>query len=125
MPSESQSRLAVVVEDDDSVREMICMLLESIGFQVLGCRDGREGLKAARERRPAVLTLDLHMPGIDGVDVLQQLNTDENTAEVPVVVVSAWTSDGRVKGCQQVKAIISKPFDVDDLCNKVCSAAGV
>lgn len=124
MALDTQPRLAVVVEDDDSVREMMCVLLESVGFQVLGCRDGLEGLKAAKERRPAVLTLDLNMPGMDGVDVLQQLTIDETTAELPVVVVSACASDGRVRECQQVKAIISKPFDVDDLCDKVCLAAG-
>ena len=103
----------------------MCTLLESIGFRVLGCRDGREGLRAVKEQRPSVVTLDLHMPGMDGLDVLQQLTADKNTCEVPVVIISACAPDGRVKGCQQVKAIISKPFDVDDLCDKVCSAAGI
>lgn len=124
MSPTAQTRLAVVVEDDDSVREMMCMLLESVGFRVLGCRDGHEGLKAAREHRPAVLTLDLHMPDMDGTEVLQQLTRDETTAEVPVVIVSASASEGRVRASQQVKAVISKPFDVDDLCDKVCLAAG-
>ncbi len=124
MPATQNGQLAVVVEDDDSVREMLCELLQSIGFRVTGCRDGKEGLRAARELRPSVLTLDLHMPGMDGVEVLHHLNTDETTAQLPVVVVSAYTSDRRVRGCKQVKAIVSKPFDVDDLCDKVCSAAG-
>ncbi len=124
MPATLNGRSAVVVEDDDSVREMLCELLQSIGFQVTGCRDGREGLRAARELRPSVLTLDLHMPGMDGVEVLSHLTTDETTSQLPVVVVSAYTSDRRLRSCKQVKAIVSKPFDVDDLCNKVCLAAG-
>lgn len=125
MPATQNGRLAIVVEDDDSVREMLCELLQSIGFRVTGCRDGKEGLKAARELHPSVLTLDLHMPGMDGLEVLQQLTSDESTAALPVVVVSAYGSDRRVGGCRQVKAVVSKPFDVDDLCAKVCSAAGV
>lgn len=124
MPASQDGRLAVVVEDDDSVREMLCELLQSIGFRVAGCRDGREGLKAAKEMRPSVLTLDLHMPGMDGVEVLDRLTSDEATAGVPVVVVSAYTSDQRLRKCRQVKAIVSKPFDVDDLCAKVSFAAG-
>lgn len=125
MPLNGDARLAVVVEDDDSVREMLRELLQSVGFEVACCRDGSEGLKAARELRPSVLTLDIHMPGMDGVEVLHQLNDDETTAALPVVVVSAYGSDRRVRYCSQVKAVVSKPFDVDDLCAKVCSAAGV
>ncbi len=125
MPLNGDARLAVVVEDDDSVRQMLCELLESIGFEVAGCRNGREGLKAARELHPSVLTLDLHMPGMDGVEVLDHLTDDESTAQLPVVVVSAYASDRRVRACRQVKAIVPKPFDVDELCAKVCSAAGV
>lgn len=125
MPSSGDARLALVVEDDDSVREMLCELLESIGFQAMGCRDGREALKAAREVHPSVVTLDLHMPGMDGVEVLQHLTSDETTAMLPVVVVSAYATDRRLREWRQVKAIVSKPFDVDELCAKVCSAAGV
>jgi len=119
------ARLAVVVEDDDSVRRLICELLESVGFRVRGCRDGREGLTATRELRPSVVTLDLHMPGMDGVELLQQLKCDESTSEVPVVVVSACASDGGVRSWEQVKAVIGKPFDVSELCDKVCAVASL
>ena len=125
MPMSQNGRLAVVVEDDDSVREMLCELLQAVGFRVAACRDGNEGLKAARELHPSVLTLDLHMPGMDGVEVLHHLTSDESTATVPVVVVSAYTLDRRLRSCHQVKAVVAKPFDVDELCTKVCSAAGV
>jgi CheY-like chemotaxis protein len=123
MPFNGQVPLAVVVEDDDSVREMMCELLESAGFRVLGCRDGLEGLRAARELHPSVLTLDLHMPGMDGIEVLDRLTSDSTTAALPVVVVSAYASDRRVCSGGQVKAVIAKPFDVDELCQKVYLAA--
>lgn len=113
----------MVVEDDDSVREMMCELLESVGFEVRGCRDGHEGLQAARELHPSVLTLDLHMPGMDGIEVLDRLTSDVTTAGLPVVVVSAYVCDRRVRSGGQVKAVISKPFDVDELCEKVRLAA--
>lgn len=123
MPSDGQVPLAVIVEDDDSVREMMCELLECSGFRVFGCRDGHEGLRAARELRPSVLTLDLHMPGMDGIEVLNRLTSDSSTASLPVVIVSAYACDRRVRSGGQVKAVISKPFDVDELCRKVHLAA--
>lgn len=123
MPLEGDMGLAVVVEDDDAVRLMMCELLQSAGFKVLGCPDGGEAIRVARELRPAVLTLDLHMPGMDGVEVLNRLASDPSTSRIPVVVVSAYSSDRRVRASRQVKAVVPKPFDVDDLCEKVRLAA--
>ncbi len=123
MPSDGSAPLAVVVEDDDSLREMLCELLEMDGFQTMGCRDGTEGLKAAQQYRPSVLTLDLHMPGMDGEEVLVHLASDESTCRLPVVVVSAYAMDRRPRFTGQVKAVVAKPFDVVDLWEKVRRAA--
>ena len=123
MPLDGHMGLAMVVEDDDAVRLMMCELLQSAGFKVVGCSGGVEAIKVARELHPAVLTLDLHMPGMDGMEVLSRLASDPSTSRIPVVVVSAYSSDRRVRASRQVKAIVSKPFDVDDLCEKVRLAA--
>lgn len=112
-----------MVDDDDSIRELLCEVLASMGFQVLGCRDGSEGLRAVQQLHPSALTLDLHMPGMDGVEVLDRLAGDEQTASVPVVVVSAYSTDCRLQSRSQVKAIVQKPFDVDELCEKVRGVA--
>ena len=123
MPSDSDEQLAVVVEDDDALRAMIRELLETVGFTTVGCPDGGEGIEAVRTLHPSVVTLDLHMPGMDGVEVLDRLSSDETTASVPVVIVSAYSSDRRLRSRKQVKAIIQKPFDVDDLCRTVRKVA--
>ena len=122
MPADD-NHLAVVVEDDDALRVMIQELLELTGFRTIGCIDGCEGLRAARELHPSVITLDLHMPGMDGVEVLDCLARDEATATVPVVVVSAYSSDRRLRSRKQIRAIVQKPFDVDELCRTVRKAA--
>src|SRR5450756_2212848 len=70
-----------------------------------------------------VVTLDLHMPGMDGLEVLDQLGNDETTATVPIVIVSAYSSDRRLRTRKQIKAILQKPFDVDELCRTVRKAA--
>jgi CheY-like chemotaxis protein len=123
VPSNRTANLVVVVEDDDALREMIRELLEMVGFATVGCPDGYQGIKAVRDLHPSVVTLDLHMPGMDGVEVLDHLAEDEATAEVPVVVVSAYSSDSRLRTRKQIKAILQKPFDVDELCRIVRKAA--
>lgn len=123
MPTSNNAQLAVVVEDDDALREMIRELLEMSGFATVGCLDGHEGVKAVRDLHPSVVTLDLHMPGMDGVEVLDQLGRDEETSAVPVVIVSAYSADRRLRARKQIKAVLQKPFDVDELCRTVRMAA--
>jgi two-component system, OmpR family, alkaline phosphatase synthesis response regulator PhoP len=115
--------LVLVVEDDCELRDMMCELLKMSGFDALGCRDGREGLEAAASLLPSVVTLDLHMPGMDGVEVLDRLADDAKTADLPVVVVSAYASDRRIHSRDQVKSVIQKPFSIEELCQKVRQAA--
>lgn len=115
--------LVVVVEDDDSLREMICEMLGLAGFRTTACRDGLEALKTIKEVLPAVVTLDLHMPGMDGIEVLDHLGRDERTRSIPVVVVSAYVSDRRLRPGGQVKFVIQKPFDLDELWQKVKKAS--
>lgn len=124
MPLDGSKTLAVVVEDDADLRGMIQELLEMVGFATIGAADGCEGLKAVRELHPSVITLDLHMPGMDGVEVLDHLALDVETAGVPVVIVSAYSSDRRLRCRKQIRAIVQKPFDVDELCHTVLKAAG-
>lgn len=125
MPDDGGSQLAVVVEDDEALRAMIRELLEMVGFVTVGCPDGADGVKAVRDLHPSVVTLDLHMPGMDGVQVLDLLGSDESTASVPVVIVSAYSSDRRLRSRGQIKAILKKPFDVDELCREVRRAASL
>ncbi len=123
MPSNGNNHLAVVVEDDEALRMMIQELLELAGFQTVGVADGKAGIKAVQDLHPSVVTLDLHMPGMDGVEVLDHLALDETTAAVPIVIVSAYSSDRRLRARKQIRAILQKPFDVDELCRIVWKAA--
>jgi CheY-like chemotaxis protein len=123
MSPNGDARLVLVVEDDDPLRDMMCELLKMSGFEALGCRDGQAGLDAAVSLHPSVVTLDLHMPGMDGVEVLDRLADNEQTAALPVVVVSAYASDRRLRSRGQVKSVIQKPFSIEELCLKVRQAA--
>jgi len=81
----------LIVEDDGDVRAALSELLEAEGFSVEGVPDGREALTRLRTAavRPAVILLDLMMPGMDGWDFRSEQLRDPKLASVPVVVVSA------------------------------------
>ena len=117
--------LILVVDDDDSIREMICLLLEFEGYRSVGCRDGFEGLDAARRLCPSLITLDIQMPGMSGEEVLDRLKTDDVTARIPVVVVSAYPMSARIKVHQQVRSILRKPFDNDELLKTVAGITNI
>ncbi|WP_077491060.1 response regulator transcription factor [Sinomonas mesophila] len=64
---------ALVIEDDDDVRQLLRDILEQAGFDVVTASSGREGVALARERSPAVVTLDIGLPDIDGLEVLRRI----------------------------------------------------
>jgi CheY-like chemotaxis protein len=86
--SATTAPLALVVDDDASARELLGLALQEAGFRVQAVATGDEAIAEARRRHPAVITLDVFLPTIDGWDVLRLLKSDPATAEIPVVMVS-------------------------------------
>ena len=78
----------LVIDDDPAVRELMERSLTREGHRVLHAADGPDGLRIAREQRPAVITLDVMMPGMDGWAVLSALKADPATAAIPVVMLT-------------------------------------
>ena len=80
--------LVLVIDDDLTVQDLLRRSLNRDGFRVETAADGATGLARARELRPAMITLDVMMPGMDGWEVLAALKEDPETADIPVIVVS-------------------------------------
>ena len=78
----------LVIDDDPAVRDLVSRYLVKEGFNVRTAATGQEGIDAARKLRPAAITLDLLMPGVDGWSVLTQLKTDAELAAIPVIIVT-------------------------------------
>jgi two-component system chemotaxis response regulator CheB len=103
------ARRVVVADDSRLMRRMLADALARQGFDVVGtAADGDEALERCREQRPDALTLDLHMPGLDGLGVLRALR-DGKAAPVPVVVVSAFSP---AQGAYAVDALAQGAFDL-------------
>jgi len=105
----SGARRVVVADDSRLMRRMLSDALARQGFEVVGAAaDGDEALDLCRSQRPDALTLDLHMPGLDGLGVLRALR-DGKAEPVPVVVVSAFSP---AHGAYAVDALAEGAFDL-------------
>src|SRR5215472_16698503 len=83
----------LVADDDPVVRSIVAMNLQDEGYQVIEAADGDEAVWLARRAIPDLMVLDVMMPGLDGLDVLSILRDHPNTADIPVVLVTARTED--------------------------------
>lgn len=117
--------LVLVVEDDPSVRGLLQTLLAAQGYRVAAADDGPAGLVRASAAPPALILLDLMMPDLGGLRVLDELRGDRRLAQVPVVVVT-----GMVDAVPGLKAdlgedfVFAKPFSVAQLLSRVEQLTG-
>ena len=110
------------IEDEPEMIDLIRLILNRRGFEVVGAAGGKEGLEKVRENPPDLILLDLMMPDMDGWEVYQQIKADEKTKEIPVIVVTAKAqSIDKVLGLHIAKVddYIAKPFSPQDLLNSV------
>jgi two-component system, cell cycle response regulator DivK len=81
--------LILVVEDNEKNRKLVRDLLTVKGYALLETETGEEALTLARDRQPALVLMDIQLPGIDGIEALRRLRADPATASIPVVAVTA------------------------------------
>lgn len=79
----------LLVEDDPSVLRAISFILEKEGYQVLTAVNGLEGLRKVKEEKPDLLILDVMLPGLDGFEVCHRLRAETQTAQLPILMLSA------------------------------------
>lgn len=111
----------LVIDDEPGIQRFICRALESEGYTVLTASDGAEGLRLAAEHRPALVVLDLVMPGLSGTAVLAALLTDRSDTRV-LVLSAVGDVQARVR-CLDAGAVdfLPKPFAVAELLARVRS----
>lgn len=104
----------LVVDDDPFIVDFIETALQDEGYQVLSAVNGG-ALRVAHDLHPDVILLDIMMPGMDGVEVSQRLRADPDTAEIPIVVMSAQDRLRATSTSMAVNDRLPKPFDLDRL----------
>jgi two-component system, cell cycle response regulator DivK len=81
--------LILIVEDNEKNRKLVRDLLTVKGYALMESETGEEALRLARERPPALVLMDIQLPGIDGIETLRRLRADPATAAIPIVAVTA------------------------------------
>ncbi len=108
------SNTVLVIDDDPTVHDLLRRSLAREGFHVVVASSGEEGLRKAREIRPAAITLDVFMPGMDGWAVLNALKTEPDLSQIPVVLLTI--SDDHGQACLLGAAeFLQKPVEPERL----------
>jgi CheY-like chemotaxis protein len=104
----------LVIDDDPTVHDLMQRFLRKEGWRIQAAISGEEGLRLAKTLRPAVITLDVMMPGMDGWAVLTALKTDPDVADIPVIMLTIV--DDKVMGYGLgVADYLTKPIDWERL----------
>ncbi|HID62773.1 MAG TPA: response regulator [Anaerolineae bacterium] len=111
------SRKAIIaVDDEPDIRTLVCFCLQSSGdFEVLEAKSGEEAITLAIAHRPALIIMDVRMPGIGGIEACRRLKANPVTASIPVIFLSAWHSERQAALDAGGEAFLLKPFEPTEL----------
>lgn len=109
----------LIIDDKESIRELIRTVLERRGYEVAAVGNGLEGIDYAVSHQPSLILLDYYMGGINGEEVLQHLRSEPVTADIPVVFVTADKDAIAEQGKKAAQGFLIKPFDIHHLENLV------
>jgi two-component system cell cycle response regulator DivK len=86
--------VVLIVEDNAANMKLASFLLEKAGHEVLAAADAESGLMLARERHPDLILMDIHLPGMDGIEAIRLLKADAATRAIPVIALTALAMKG-------------------------------
>ena len=107
----------VIIEDDESIREMLRYYFHSVGYEVACFESGEEYFEKGSEHKPSLFILDIMLPGMDGLEILRRVRADARLEDTPVLMLTARTSEmDKVKGLETgADDYVVKPFGIMEL----------
>lgn len=119
--TEDTAEEILVIDDEADTANLIKAYLEDKGFKVFMALNGPDGVKIAKEKRPAIILLDLKMPEMDGFAVMKVLKMDKETDKIPIIVLTGNDMKGYREKCLMLGAAeyFIKPFSENDLIKEV------
>lgn len=115
------SKTVLVIEDHEDNRRIMHDLLTSKGYEVIEAVNGLEGVHAAETHHPALILLDIQLPGIDGYEVTRRIKANPDLQKIPIIVVTSYALSGDdmkafEAGCD---GYVAKPFSPRELLAKI------
>jgi FixJ family two-component response regulator len=122
MVNQNKTKLVVVVDDDDSMRNAVQDLLEAVGLPARGFASAEEFLRSGKQHETACLITDIRMPGMSGLDLQAQLNAER--CRIPIIFITAHGDEKMRLQARREGAVefLSKPFDNEVLLDGVRAA---
>ncbi len=123
----SEEKVTVlVVDDSDIIRHSLKNFFNDYNFEVITCTDGLEGIQKAAESKPSIIFLDLMMPNLDGVKMLQVVKVLDHIRSIPVIVISGNTNRSNVLAAIEAGAdrVISKPLQKEVIIKNINELLG-
>lgn len=118
MTEAEPSRLAWIIDDDDEMRHAVQLMLQMLDFQVQSFREARAAAQLLLQgKRPHLVFLDINMPEVTGMDMLEFLQSRKGLKSLPVVMLTTESSDLKVDEAMQLGArgFLSKPVTIEEL----------
>jgi DNA-binding response OmpR family regulator len=110
----------LVVDDDAALVKMLNIRLWAEGYETELAVNGTTAIALAQTHHPDIILLDIAMPGVTGVDVIEQLQVSEDDRKIPVIIMTAYPHMiEMVKGFPAVKECMTKPFDLSRLVARI------
>ena len=112
----------LVIDDEPDVISYLSAFLQDEGFWVFEASNGADGLTLAREKAPDLITLDITMPGMSGIEVLTALRRDGHLSRIPVIIITGVTAFERLTDFRDVRppeGFISKPINLEKLLSMI------
>jgi DNA-binding response OmpR family regulator len=109
--------IVLVVDDEDMTRKLLRLMLERDGFTILEAEDGQQALEVIAESKPDIVILDVMMPNMDGFTTCQELRSQPETAELPIILLSARSQTEAVRAGLESGAdrYMTKPISKPEL----------
>ena len=119
-------RKVLIVDDSETVRQQVTQALGQAGFAVLEAADGVDGLACANTNTLSMIILDVNMPRLGGLDMLDQLKSDPKHAELPVLMLTTEVEQAMIARAKKAGACgwMIKPLKMDQLVSTVSKLAG-
>ena len=116
-----ESKTILMIDDEVNARKVAKLILEREGYRTLTASNGEEGLILAKVERPHVILLDVMMPKMSGHDLLKRLQEDQDTQQIPVIIVTAKGAEHDIAASFRLGAIfhLQKPYETKDLLQKI------
>jgi len=113
--------LILIIEDNEKNRKLVRDVLQVKGYKTIESETAEEGLKLALEKSPALILMDIQLPGMDGITALKQLRADPTTNQIPVIAVtaSAMTHNRQTLSAEGFDGYQTKPISLKDFLGEV------